>query len=291
MKETRRTLEELVMRYRLHPHLCDIYVEGESDRRLVQWFLRTNNRAAVAYGISGIDVPAQAVLDKGLHDSHRGRVIFLAQYLEETLGSQVRITCIADADYDYFLQISRPEKLLLITDYTSMEMYCFNAGCVQKSVDLLGCKTNKSGADILITISALLKSMFLHRVANGLLAFELHWIDVSSCCGLVSENIEFDVTEFQKRYFNTRGLSEVQKQTFASRLTKLSNTTCTDDRRCIRGHDFVEVLEWYFGKLIRRAPRPNATEITRILFATLSADDLAAEGLFAALLGRTAGCN
>lgn len=230
MKDTKRILEELVMRYRLHPDLCDIYVEGESDRRLVQWFLQANKNAAIVYGISDIDVPAQVLLDGGLRDNNRARVIFLARHLESMLGVQVRVVCIADADYDHFLEITHTEALLLITDYTSIEMYCFDAGRVQKALHLFGCKTGRSGGEVMATITPLLKKMFFIRVVNQLLAYELHWISVDRCCRLVGDTIDFDLVEFQNRYFNTRGLNEIQKQAFTSQLTKLENIACADDR-------------------------------------------------------------
>ena len=38
--DDRRSIEELITRYELEPSLKDIYVEGHSDKVIIEWFLQ-----------------------------------------------------------------------------------------------------------------------------------------------------------------------------------------------------------------------------------------------------------
>ena len=45
---TRRTIPELVAKYRLNPGVREVYVEGEFDRRVIRWYLNSKQLRDVA---------------------------------------------------------------------------------------------------------------------------------------------------------------------------------------------------------------------------------------------------
>lgn len=292
MKIAKRTLEELLARYELHPDICDLYVEGESDRDFFRWFLESNERLrAVVYPITEVHIPSGLPVGRGLQDNNRDRVIFLAIYLEESLGPLLRVTCIADSDFDHFLGIERKHALLLMTDYTSLEMYAFKEGAVHKVARLLGYKTSRGGKEILHDLAPFLRLLFLYRITSHLLAFNLHWLDVCRCCKIKSDAVEFDEPEFRKRYFNTRGLDASNKAIFVEKLEEFRTVrSVADDRFCIRGRDFTESLAWYLAKSIARTPHPDSKTIVRMLLASVSLEELSTHSLFDRLLKKTSEC-
>ena len=138
--EKRRRFEELVARYELEPSLRDIYVEGLTDKSLLEWFLEKcgiDNYAI--YEIDTVEITAHELYNLGLNDNARSRVIALAlklnNYFKECLPS---VICVADRDFDYLLGVSEFDcDLLLFTDYTSIEMYLFNPSIIQKFLQFI----------------------------------------------------------------------------------------------------------------------------------------------------------
>lgn len=136
--EIRRTLNELVTRYELEPELCDIYVEGKTDKQLIEWFLDEKQLQDFAvYEIDTVKIPAQLLFELGLKDNNRSRVIFLALYIHNKLSeTPLHITCIADKDFDWLFGKEYQCDLLLFTDYSCLEMYLFNEVVLDKYLRL-----------------------------------------------------------------------------------------------------------------------------------------------------------
>lgn len=290
--KTKRTLEELLARYELHPDVCDIYVEGESDKDILRWFFDSSGkRNIVVYPITEVDIAAERVNERKLANNNRGRVMLLAAYLKESLDRVPTVTCVIDADLDYALEIAPPTGLLLRTDFSSMDMYGYDDAAVLKTSRLLGCDLNRTGADILNELSGYLLRLFLYRLVSHILKLELQWIAAHKCCTLRGTILEFDEAEFLRRYLNKKGLGAKEKAAFEEELKKYEEVKGIDVRLVIRGHDFTETLAWYFSHHISRPPHPDARLVRRMLFASLSFEQLGKHALFAALLKRTSACS
>lgn len=172
---TYRTIEELLTRYQLHPDLCDVYVEGEADRDFLKWFFEVCGRDKVAvYPIGSIDISAGAILGEGLDDSNKGRVICLALFLEQNLGDPIHVICIADKDFDDALKIEHKATCLVVSDYTSLEMYGFTTETVHKITRVVGCDAEANGVEILSSIEPLLTRLFYVRATSIALACLIH---------------------------------------------------------------------------------------------------------------------
>ena len=56
--DLKRTLDELNTLYELEPGICDVYVEGTTDKCFVDWYLRRKGHESVTvYPIDVIEVP------------------------------------------------------------------------------------------------------------------------------------------------------------------------------------------------------------------------------------------
>ena len=74
MLAERRKLQELVALYKLHPELRDVYVEGDSDRSFIEWFIGEKglNRVNI-YCIETVEIPQDAVRTANVENNNRGR--------------------------------------------------------------------------------------------------------------------------------------------------------------------------------------------------------------------------
>jgi hypothetical protein len=119
--ERRRTLEELVTRYQLEPELRDVYVEGKTDKILLEWFLEQRGvKNFAVYEIDTVEIPAQKLFEYGLNDNNRSRAIALALEIQNQLPELPHFTCIADKDFDWLFGKNYPCNSLLFSDYTSL---------------------------------------------------------------------------------------------------------------------------------------------------------------------------
>lgn len=85
MNDAARTLKELALRYEFEPELCDIYVEGPSDKALLESFFEDCGRSDIAvYTIDSVNVPSTTVAKENLANNNRGRLISLGRFFLTT---------------------------------------------------------------------------------------------------------------------------------------------------------------------------------------------------------------
>src|SRR5579864_1670651 len=134
----RREIDELVALHEREPSLREVFVEGLTDSRFIEWFLGENGIKQIpVLDIATVEVPTELVLQGGLEDGNRGRVITLAEVLAKHETARSKVTCIVDADLDWFMGTNRDCATLLETDFTSIELYAFNEQAIGKVLKLV----------------------------------------------------------------------------------------------------------------------------------------------------------
>jgi Protein of unknown function (DUF4435) len=248
--EKRRRLEELIARYELEPSLCDIYVEGLTDKFLIQWFLDKLGADNYAiYEIDTVEIPANELFKLGLNDSNRSRVIALALQLGDYFkGNLPYVTCVADRDFDYLLgSLEFESDLLLFTDCTSIEMYLFNSSVLEKFVKLALRTDNLNSTKIINNLAPILEEMFLLRAANHELKYGMQWLVGSSlkrCLKRKGDRVEFSSQDFLEKYLNKNSRMG-DRSNFLSQLQEIRQKNIEEIKNKVRGHDFIELLCWY----------------------------------------------
>ncbi|WP_375504190.1 hypothetical protein [uncultured Nostoc sp.] len=290
--ETRRTLEELVSRYKFEPELCDIYVEGKTDKLLIEWFLKEKQLQDFAvYEIDTVEIPAQLLFELGLKDNIRSRVIALALHIhDKLLETPLHITCIADKDFDWLFGKEYQCDLLLFTDYSCLEMYLFNEAVLDKSLRLGLRLSQPKASEILNQVSRVLEDLFLVRATNEALELNMRWLEkFGDCCKFNRNNnqVQFDLKSFITKYLNSNG-NRSQESRFITKLEELRAKELIEIRYKIHGHDFTELLCWYIRPYLRKEIRNsyNSEILAGNLLACIDAEKLAQEGLFQRLLAR-----
>jgi hypothetical protein len=274
-------------RYELHPERRDVFVEGERDQGLIRAFLENEEKNDVSvFSISVVNIAAHLVLEKSLpHPSRRSEVITLALELEAREIPSRQAVCVADADSEYLLPTGLACPLLLLTDFTSMELYAFTQETVHRVLLVVSPNTGTSGSELLADFVGPLQFLFSARAANCDLKFGLSWIEnIDKFFSVQDDRVQFDEKEFMKRYLVDR-LAEAMVAAFQIRLQQIQALLSSDVRCRIRGHDFVKLLTWYLRKP-ENCRHLNEDSVRQMLYVTLQPDQLAGHPMFSSLLKR-----
>jgi hypothetical protein len=280
-------IDGLVARYELHPERKDIFVEGARDQGLIRAFLESRGQSNVAVlTTSVVNVSAHEVLKRLLpHPSRRNETIALAMELEERRIPPNQVTCIADADFEFLLPYGLKCSLLVLTDYTSMELYAFSEETVHKVLLTVAPTTSSTGERLLRDLSPHLQFLFSVRAVNFDLGFKLAWIEtIEKFFSIHEGRVKFDETEFMRRYMWDR-LPGEQVDKFNARLTEIESLLSSDIRCRIRGHDFIKILTWYLRR-VEGCRRLNEESILQMLYVTLQPDYLERHPMFSLLRKR-----
>lgn len=282
-----RPLKEIIDRHSLNPDLCDVYVEGTSDKGLLDRFFEECGRTEVnVYEIATVEVPATLVRKLGLENNNRGRVIALARVLYEELDGTSQARGVVDADLSYVLEEKESCPLVFMTDYTSMEMYFFNSKSLKKFI-LAACPSlGISAVDLLDTISPILEKLFYARVANRVLAWNLRSVPFARSCKVIVKpfRVRLDLDNYIKRYLEKNGRMKHLKE-FTNTLKRWQKKSALIDARYrIHGHDFLEVVGLCCSKIKAAAEFNSANLVGAVLRSGLSCSELTSEQLFEALL-------
>lgn len=121
MTQYQRTIDELLVRYKLEPSLKEVFVEGYSDVQFFQRLLQLCELAdARAYCIETVEIPDEDTADLVGLSGNRLRVFALS---EKLLGVDAKILCIVDRDLDDLLETNHSSQLLKYTDLSCPPIY------------------------------------------------------------------------------------------------------------------------------------------------------------------------
>jgi hypothetical protein len=290
-REMRRKVTELATFYSLEPDILDIYVEGESDARFLNWFLTAHGRQQRAMPIDTVEVPTKEVLEAGFEDGNRGRVLTLGLLLDRELtATGIRgHLLVADRDLDGF--VADPplvSKRCLFTDFTSIELYGYEIGAVEKLLTVFLRLKGVKAEDVIAAIEPALVEIFLARAALHLSGSGIGLIDpFTGHCDRDNETVQIKMDELLRNSLGQSGLKSRPKvEGIRATMDELREKLVDDCRLAIRGHDFIALLTWYLKPLISKEYR-SVEIITSALMTAIDKCELAKYPLFVELLRHT----
>lgn len=238
---SRATIDEIKTKYKLEPTLSKtIYVEGSSDKSLIELFLKKYNVKNIAvFEIQMVEIEAEKLLKQSFEDNNRNRIILLSLLVKQG------VIGIIDSDFDFIEEpnYSKP-TYLLSTDYSAMELYGFNQVTLEKI--LLG-YPSKQPTDyqlFLDMLSSILVEIFFIRFAKKKIEAGLSNIDFSKDLSLKSKIINFNRDNYLKKYVSSK---KDKIQEFNSVIEEVKKAPPDDIRKIIHGHDFIKLLQYYLG--------------------------------------------
>lgn len=281
----KRTAQELVALHRQEPKIHDIVVEGLSDKGLLEWFVSENGKEnTTVYEISSFEVDHQEVQKRQLENNNRGRVISLAYMLHDQ-EPEIRVTLVADRDFDTILDVRRNCPLLLETDYCSLELYAFDPRVLRKFLSLnVGKPFPKSASAVIAEISAPLEELFLVRLANFQLQWNLQSVSWEKSCKLTNAGMSLSLNDYLTRYLNKNRRASQRKQILAM-IQRWRKKMGAEPRHQINGHDMTQMLSWYIAEH-RGFSRLDDAVLTRSLLSCIELETWGGYPMFKALLQR-----
>jgi hypothetical protein len=244
----RRSVPELISLYKYEPQIRDVFVEGSTDRSLYSWFLHTiGARDVVVREIRDVAVTEQYLQKHGLSPGCRSEVVALAYELCGALQLPAfQVTCIIDKDF------GEPDppvcEILLMTDYTSVELYCYDTVVLDKYLALGLSGFPHTGERILASITEVLYTLFAIRHVNQLPKYRVSLLRIDRSLTISRDKVEFDLRDYTRRMLLAAGRgSEIEA--FLATCAQVRAAFTLENRNHIHGHDFVSVLTMYLKKV------------------------------------------
>jgi hypothetical protein len=278
--EFRKEISELVALYSLEPGLRDVYVEGTYDKNLIDWFLMDQRIENIhVYPVAAINVPDELLVRHSLDaGSNRSRVIALSKELAALLPRGYKILCVAGRDHEDYLPSGHWNSYLEFTDYTSADLYLWQKRTVQKLISLVLGGFPISAEQFMADLVRTLQEVFLLRLTNVTLGWKMKWIPFVKYVH-ISRNITFSSDRFSEAYLKKNSRWH-QRTDFNQKLVDIRARLQDDPRRCIRGHDLMDVL-YYAVKKLRPSRRFHDVETFQGAFTgCLEVQDIRDEMLF-----------
>lgn len=274
----RRTIAELEARYVLEPSLRDIYVEGPSDRVLVELALKCLGESSRirAYEVDTVDVPAALLEKRSLLGGNKGRLLALADELaiKSTRDLQSSAACLADLDLDGILGTCRDYPLLVYTVGLSLDVVLTEPAVVQKllSVVLLGFP--QPAERLLDQLLPVLNERVLHRLAAAQLGIETEPQALAKSCTFDGWKLEFHASTFVRRYLEKARSVPLQSR-FLESVEGNREAISREPRKYVHMGDFFELLHFCLRKVKPRLI-PEYSHFRRYVFGLVEGQMVAA---------------
>ena len=281
----KRKLDEIITLIKLEPTLSCIYVEGPTDKRIIEKFIcQIGLNNINVYSIDTIDF-SQLYPDKPfLIDNNKEKAIELSMQLDKLVDEKSRkIMCVVDKDFDDLLGSFPTNRFLYRTDFTCMEMYTFNIPCLDHFINNVLFGFPIEPEIIISEIGKVLIELFFIRYAISILftkQMEYDYIDVKKVCVIDKDcgEIQFNKNEYLYRMLNK--LEEIsRKREYEVLIIDITRKCTSDIRNYIHGHDYIHLLSIYI-KRIKNIELKNEDILNRILFLCLDFKELIQYQLF-----------
>ena len=282
--DQRRTLDEVNALYDLEPEVCDVYVEGNSDKCFVDWYLRKKGyRNVTVYPIEVIEIPEDVVTRNHLPTgSNRSRVIALSHELTKQHATKKRVMCIIDRDSDELAGGASVNPYLFTTDGNSLELYALAPEVIEKFL-LVALAGFPIAADSLVRkLIEILERVYVIRQANEKMRLGMEWISLSGYIHFAGNQASFRELEFVRAYLQKNNQWQ-QREAFEAALESTRLALSGQATRRVRGHDLSELLHVIVRKFRKDRAFANPTALEGCLMASIESRDLESYPLFQAL--------
>lgn len=259
-----RTYLEIEARYKLEPTLKDIYVEGVSDKYLIEDVLDYNGIIGISvYNIGLVDFSKQyeqmSYEDAlNLKTNCKNRVVFLSMLLENAFKDSIKhVKCVVDVDLDLALGLKKTNHYLIYTDFNSIDMYLFHEYTLTRYIQR-GLRITKDidMERFMRSIMEVCRFIYCIRIIHQkyyntkdvLLDTKDFVFDKQTCtCSINQDSYWVKIINHWKNADR-----EIRKQ----ELDSLLSAACIEPRMEMKGHDFVH----FFYLCIRKCKNLHMSE-------------------------------
>lgn len=279
----KRTVDEVISICKLEPSTKNIYVEGISDKLVIDNFLKKQKKSDISvYNIDCIDysevfagMPPEDI--KVLKESNKEKVAYLALKVEKEVEN-CHLLGIIDRDLDFVNNHVKSGKYLSYTDYNSMEMYLFSYDNIDALLkNSFRITSNVNVDNFMKSIGQVCRVLFYIRAylesSNGsMVDFKknLSYDRKDNTCSLDIKKYISKIAQANKMVYSLDGLHKEIEEKLAKSVD--------DIRLEIKGHDFIKVL--YFSICKHKKVSMDESELANTFWVYLDDRVLVNEPLF-----------
>jgi hypothetical protein len=287
-------LSEIYFKYKHHPTIVDLFVEGEFDRDVFNQLFRELKLGSFVSIFTPNDVNLPDAVLAGMKltiGSNKHRLLALAALLNDELaGISANVTCLVDADQDRLLGVLRTVPHLAYTTHTCMEMHCLADEPLRKFfVVSSNCTEEEVGAFKQLA-AVILPVQFCLRAINERL--NLAATIPSATRGLTKRGLStFSAPKYCDVFIATNHLYARQPE-IANELQGMLAAMPADLRDKAHGHDFIELIFAYLAEA-GRLKLQSSSHVTdfggRLVMSAVTADELSADPVHSRIIAAARG--
>lgn len=242
----RRTLEELKTLYSLEKEIRDVYVEGLSDKKYLEWYLnQIGIKDPSIYEISDIDIDKNMIC-KNYENNNRDRIIVLIKCLNRTklVGKYLGII---DRDILAYTRGLEDIENLIYTDFSCMEMYSYNDFTFKKinALGFSGVITN----DIISFVNEVLLFTSSIRIYEKRFKKNMEKIKLDKYISYKKSKLLFEKDKYSEAIINKNNLNKDKKK-ILKKWEEINIELNNDDiRQFSNGHDMISLVNIILKKL------------------------------------------
>ncbi len=250
MLDVKRTLNEVIAIYTFEKDIIDVYVEGITDKFIIDNYFEYINCNKSVTEIDDIDFSTEQENFPNLDlKSNKNKLIALSMLLTNN-NIDSKIKCIIDRDFDGILTPVQKDSHILYTDYSCMESYLCCQNYIGKILKI-GIRNFPHNTDLVIEeVSKVVSILFIIRIINEKFRFGISCPKIESHISVDKKtgicNISFE--KYIEKYITTNKLSRQKEEIIAFAQEVIKNLPA-DMRFNMNGHDFIEILFHYINKI------------------------------------------
>lgn len=262
----KRTIDDLITRYSLEPSLTDIYVEGSSDKDILDYYFAHNSIDKIAYEINSVEIPPEILKKYSLTNGNKQRVQALAKEFS-IIDDNLAVRFLVDKDFDHWVEKIEEIPRLVWTDYCSMELYFLT----EEILENILIRISKSKlVDFKVFFDGMIDTLtkiYQIRLANEELNLKMQWIPIERYLFLDKGKISINISKYIEALLNKNQKFKSKSKLTAS-IKKWELKTTGDCRYCIRGHDLIDYLGFTVKKMKGLPEFSTPQAIERLLVAS-----------------------
>lgn len=236
-----RTVEEWQTVFELEPTLRDVFLEGETDRRLVEGFLRAiGNRDARVRTAAEIDFSGQVFSGNPFCSGNKLRLISFAANLTRCFAQDVKgLTCLIDRDCDVIMPIVDYQYCVVSTDYANLPAsfmeYSSVAFCIHTTY---GKEISKEFFDNVMEAARFNFALRIYRYSKRPSSQN---VALEPSQSKDNTSLNFNKSDLIRRYAIRNNIASEQESILAD-VTDIFGRLIDNPRKYVNSHDFFALL-------------------------------------------------
>lgn len=274
MLDLKRNITEVISLYMFEEEIADIYVEGPTDKSIIENYLEYKDINKNVIEIETIDFDAYKDKFDDLDlRSNKNKLIAFARILQEEKVKN-KINCVIDKDFDELIENIEENNHITYTDFSCIESYFYDEKNISKILKVGIRNFPFDGNHTLKEIKNVIMFIFILKYAkvNFNLNSTLPKIDSNIKIEKKLGTCQLNESDYLSKFINSNKL-HLMEDDLKKFLSQKSRELKSDYRNYMNGHDFIEILYHYINR-IKNTPNFRQENFERAVYLSVQPDHL-----------------